>query len=115
MLEPILISLTDLERMLDSSLSASDMVHFDHKEYKGEVFLWRHAHWRYWPLDFEILYRVEKGQAVISKFFFRNLKINIRGASVKDAIADTKQNRISDTSTYREILARADIIRRNVP
>lgn len=110
------ISLKELEKMIDSSLSRSDKVHFDHKEYRGEVYLWRHAHWRYFPVDFEILYRVEATGPLISKFFYRDVIIDPSGhANLKDAIADTVLHNIPDTNTYRLILMKADLVRRNVP
>lgn len=101
-----MISLLDLERLVDSSLSISDVVLWDHREIKGEIFLWRHAKWRYFPFDFEILYSVENSLPTITKF---SSKVNLNASTQGEWIP------IRDTQAYRDLLQRADSARKQVP
>lgn len=101
-----MISLQDLERMIDSSLVVADQVLWDHREIQGELFLWRHAKWRYFPFDFEVLYIVENSCARVTKFASR---INLNDSTQGEWIP------IKDTAAYRELLFRADSSRKQVP
>jgi len=92
--------------MVDSSLQNADKVHKDDQQLKGELWIMRHAHWFYWPLEVEIVYHVVHGLASVLVFHYRD---HTEPRQVTDWQA------IVDTRVYRDLLTEADRKRAELP
>jgi hypothetical protein len=100
------IQLLELERLVDSSLSVADQVQFDHKEYQGELYLWRHAAWHYFPFLFEIYYRLDDSRQLHVSTFLAKRLLSPTNQTVLQTIY------VVSTHHYRFLLEEADRHRR---
>jgi hypothetical protein len=103
-----MIDLKALELMVDTSLRQADKVVVDDQSVKGELWLMRNARWIYVPLEFQILYHVQKGVPFVVLFKYTNHP---------HGWLSTKWRTVPDTETYRKLLKKADSERSkgNVP
>lgn len=93
-----------LEHMVDSSLRYSDNVIADDQSIKGEKWIYRHAHWRYVPYEFEIGYHINDSKVEVVFFHQRWVWPNIE-----------EWKPIATTAEYRELLFQADRVRKQLP
>lgn len=98
MTDPSIKTVT-LDALVDTSLKTADKVVKD-KEIQGELWRMRHCQWQYWPYEFEVLYHVVHGMAVPLVFHFREL--------LEDQLLTSGWKTVADTSSYRELLVKAD-------
>lgn len=93
-----LISLRDLEAMVDSSLRLADRVVIDDQSVKGDLWLMRHAEWDYQPYSFKILYHIFRGEPFVVLF---------RWTAIPSGPWSRWHN-LNDTDSYRIKLQQAD-------